>query len=79
MMRNVWFMPAPDALVKWLARNGFRNVRVLDVSTTTVREQRSTQWMRFKSLADFLDPDDPARTIEGLPAPRRGIFLAEAG
>jgi tRNA (mo5U34)-methyltransferase len=78
MMRNVWFIPAPDALVKWLGRNGFRNVRVLDVSTTTVREQRSTQWMRFKSLADFLDPDDPARTIEGLPAPRRGIFLAEA-
>jgi tRNA (mo5U34)-methyltransferase len=78
-MRNVWFIPTPQALVAWLGRCGFGNARVVDVTPTTVREQRSTDWMRFQSLADFLDPEDRARTAEGLAAPRRGIFIAEAG
>jgi tRNA (mo5U34)-methyltransferase len=33
--------------------------------------------MRFHSLADFLDPDDATRTVEGYPAPRRAIVIAE--
>ena len=33
--------------------------------------------MTFHSLAQFLDPDDPGLTIEGLPAPRRAILTAE--
>ncbi|QXP85623.1 tRNA 5-methoxyuridine(34)/uridine 5-oxyacetic acid(34) synthase CmoB [Methylococcus sp. Mc7] len=77
-MRNVWFIPSPPTLSSWLARAGFRRARLIDVSPTTIREQRSTGWMRFQSLADFLDPDDPSRTVEGHPAPRRAIFLAEA-
>jgi len=77
-MRNVWFVPTPNALLTWLGRCGFRGARVLDVTPTTGREQRSTDWMRFQSLADFLDTADPARTVEGLPAPQRGIFIAEA-
>lgn len=77
-MRNVWFIPTTQALVVWLGRCGFRNARVVDVTPTTIDEQRPTDWMRFQSLADFLDPDDPTRTVEGLPAPQRGIFLAEA-
>jgi tRNA (mo5U34)-methyltransferase len=77
-MRNVWFIPTTQALLVWLRRCGFRNARVVDVTPTTVQEQRSTDWMRFQSLADFLDPDDPTRTVEGLPAPQRGIFLADA-
>ncbi|MCP3866620.1 MAG: tRNA 5-methoxyuridine(34)/uridine 5-oxyacetic acid(34) synthase CmoB [Gammaproteobacteria bacterium] len=78
-MRNVWFIPSPDALKGWLTRCGFHRVRVVDVSPTTTSEQRSTDWMRFESLADFLDPDDPTRTIEGYPAPRRAIFVAKSG
>ena len=31
-------------------------VRTVDVTPTTVEEQRSTAWMMFESLADFLDP-----------------------
>lgn len=77
-MRNVWFIPTTQALVVWLGRCGFRNARVVDVTPTRVREQRSTDWMRFQSLSDFLDPDDPTRTVEGLPAPHRGILLADA-
>jgi tRNA (mo5U34)-methyltransferase len=48
------------------------------VSTTSIDEQRSTEWMTFESLADFLDPDDQSKTIEGHPAPVRAVFLAEA-
>lgn len=75
-MRNVWFLPSVPALERWLRRAGFVDVRCVDVSTTTVDEQRSTEWMRFQSLVDFLDPLDPGRTREGLPAPRRAVMLA---
>ena len=76
-MRNVWFIPSVPMLERWLARAGFRNIQCIDVSTTTAEEQRSTEWMRFESLADFLDPADPGRTIEGYPAPRRAIWITE--
>lgn len=75
-MRNVWFIPSCDALQLWLERCGFRDVNIVDVTNTTVVEQRSTPWMEFESLADFLDPDDSSLTIEGHPAPRRALILA---
>jgi tRNA (mo5U34)-methyltransferase len=75
-MRNVWFIPTPSALFGWLERCGYGDARVVDVTPTRFQEQRSTEWMRFQSLADFLDPEDPTRTLEGHPAPRRGIFIA---
>ncbi|GAA3951424.1 tRNA 5-methoxyuridine(34)/uridine 5-oxyacetic acid(34) synthase CmoB [Allohahella marinimesophila] len=77
-MRNVWFIPSPEMLMLWLRRCGLKNVRLCDVSTTTVEEQRATPWMRFQSLRDFLSPDDPTRTIEGYPAPKRAIITATA-
>jgi tRNA (mo5U34)-methyltransferase len=77
-MRNVWFIPSVAMLELWMQRCGFRHVRCVDVTSTTVEEQRSTEWMRFESLADFLDPADSTRTVEGYPAPRRAIVLAEA-
>lgn len=75
-MRNVWFIPSTPELVRWLRRSGFRDIRVVDESLTTVEEQRSTDWMRFESLAQCLDPDDPGQTIEGYPAPRRAVVIA---
>jgi len=77
-MRNVWFLPSCDTLISWLKRCGFKNIRLLDVSTTTVEEQRSTDWMRFHSLKDFLDPENPQLTCEGLPAPKRAIIVANS-
>lgn len=77
-MRNVWFIPTPGMLQIWLSRCGFRKVRTVDVTATTLEEQRSTEWMRFESLADFLDPADKRLTIEGYPAPRRAVVIAEA-
>lgn len=75
-MRNVWFLPSVPALMRWLRRAGFTDVRCVDESLTTTDEQRTTDWMRWQSLPDFLDPDDPTRTIEDLPAPRRAVILA---
>ncbi len=75
-MRNVWFIPSPPTLKQWLERAGFKEVRLLDVSITTFAEQRKTEWMRFESLEDFLDAQNPQWTIEGYPRPRRAIFLA---
>jgi tRNA (mo5U34)-methyltransferase len=74
-MRNVWFLPSVPALELWLRRAGFVDVRCVDVSTTTVEEQRSTDWMRFQSLRDYLDPEDHSKTVEGLPAPRRAVIV----
>lgn len=75
-MGNVWFIPSPALLERWLERCGFRDVRVVDVTPTRVEEQRRTAWMTFQSLADFLDPNDASRTVEGHPAPVRAIAIA---
>jgi len=77
-MRNVWFIPSPDSLLRWLKRCGYRNSRIIDITPTTTREQSATDWMRFESLPDFLDKSDPSKTVEGYPAPVRAVFLAEA-
>ncbi|MDK2777797.1 MAG: tRNA 5-methoxyuridine(34)/uridine 5-oxyacetic acid(34) synthase CmoB [Pseudomonadota bacterium] len=78
MMRNVWFIPTPETLLLWCRRAGLKNARVVDLNQTSLQEQRSTDWMRFNSLADFLDPDDVNRTAEGYPAPLRAVVIAQA-
>jgi len=75
-MGNVWFLPSCDTLLGWLRKLGFPDPQVVDVNVTSTEEQRATDWMTFHSLPDFLDPDDPAKTIEGHPAPRRAIVTA---
>jgi tRNA (mo5U34)-methyltransferase len=75
-MRNVWFIPSCDTLKSWLTRCGFTNIRLIDISKTILAEQRCTEWMQSQSLQDFLQAENPDLTVEGLPAPVRGIFLA---
>jgi tRNA (mo5U34)-methyltransferase len=75
-MGNVWFIPSCDMLALWLEKLGFKNIKLVDVTSTTAEEQRSTDWMQFQSLSDFLDPQDVSKTIEGYPAPKRAIFTA---
>jgi tRNA (mo5U34)-methyltransferase len=75
-MRNVWFLPSRGAMTLWLQRCGFTKIACVDATHTSLEEQRSTAWMYFESLADFLDPDDRSKTIEGHPAPLRAIFTA---
>jgi len=76
-MRNVYFIPSTGALQSWLEKCGFVDVRLADVSVTSCDEQRRTAWMTSESLADFLDPNDASKTIEGYPAPRRALFIAK--
>lgn len=75
-MRNVWFLPSVAMLERLLRRSGFVQVKCIDLTPTSTDEQRSTEWMRFQSLPDFLDPDNPALTIEGYPAPLRATLTA---
>jgi len=77
-MRNVWFLPSCDTLISWLKRCGFKNIRLVDVTVTSIDEQRTTEWMTFNSLKDFLDAENPQLTCEGLPAPKRAIVIANA-
>ncbi len=77
-MRNVWFIPSSQAMMKWLTRCGFRNVELADENYTSFDEQRSTEWMPFHSLKEFLDEHDPSLTVEGYPAPLRAVFIADA-
>ncbi|MDQ8199609.1 tRNA 5-methoxyuridine(34)/uridine 5-oxyacetic acid(34) synthase CmoB [Pelagicoccus enzymogenes] len=77
-MKNVWFIPTVETLVQWVTRCRYRDIQVIDVSTTTTEEQRGTEWMVFESFSDFLDPKDPTKTIEGHPAPKRAVITAKA-
>lgn len=75
-MRNVWMIPSSKTLQIWLAKMGFENVRLVDETATTTAEQRSTDWMRYESLQDFLDQNDNSKTVEGYPAPIRATVVA---
>ena len=78
-MRNVWCLPSTDTLHAWLEQAGFSDIKLVDVTKTTPEEQRATHWIgdNTQSLQDFLDPNDDSLTIEGLPAPKRAIFVCQ--
>ena len=78
-MRNVWCLPSTDTLHSWLQTAGFKNIKLVDVTKTTSEEQRATHWIgdTTQSIKDFLDPNDDNLTIEGLPAPKRAIFICQ--
>lgn len=75
-MNNVWFIPSAQALMLWLRRTGFKDVKLVDLNQTSVSEQRKTDWIEGESLAECLEPENPDLTIEGYPAPLRAIILA---
>ena len=75
-MRNVYFIPSVPTMINWLHKCGFSDVKMVDKSVTSLDEQRKTEWMTSDSLADFLDPNDSSKTIEGYPAPMRAVFIA---
>lgn len=51
MNKNIYFIPSVAALINWLEKIGFRNVRCVDVSTTSLHEQRKTDWLENESLS----------------------------
>lgn len=76
-MRNIHVIPTTTQMIDWLRQVGYVNVRVVDVTPTSLDEQRSTDWMRFESLREALDRCNPSRTVEGHPAPVRAIVIAQ--
>lgn len=78
-MRNVWCLPSLKTLRIWLEEVGFKDIKLADVTQTTPKEQRATHWIgnNTQSLEDFLDANDSNLTIEGLPAPKRAIFVCQ--
>lgn len=76
-MRNVWSIMTVPRILELLEQAGFRNARCVDQNLTSLQEQRRTEWMQYHSLQEFLDPDDRSLTIEGYPAPKRGLFIAD--
>ncbi len=77
-MRNVRALWNPERVLRSLNEAGFRSPRQVNRAITTPDEQRATNWMRFHSLREALDPSDQTRTVEGHPAPVRAIFVATA-
>jgi len=72
-MKNIGVIPSLALLTRWLRETGLVDIQTVDVTRTSVDEQRRTSWMTFESLAEFLDPANPLLTIEGHPAPIRAI------
>jgi tRNA (mo5U34)-methyltransferase len=76
-MRNVWAIPSRHKLLDWVHRAGFSNPRIVSTAKTTVEEQRSTPWMPLHSLAQALEEGNGELTVEGHPAPRRSVVVAQ--
>ena len=76
-MNNVYAIPTVTRLEEWLRTAGYRHVRCVDVTPTTLDEQRPTDWINSESLDAFLDPLRPGLTVEGHPAPVRAVVLAQ--
>ena len=75
-MRNVWLVPTISHVEELLHQCHYQDIKVADINVTSMAEQRSTAWMRYQSLEDFLDPEDSSKTIEGFPAPVRAVIIA---
>ncbi|MFV0439437.1 MAG: tRNA 5-methoxyuridine(34)/uridine 5-oxyacetic acid(34) synthase CmoB [Desulfopila sp.] len=75
---GTYFIPTGRCLVNWLQKTGFVDIELFCAHPMSSAEQRRTDWMRFESYADFIDPGDPTRTAEGYPAPWRVFLLARA-
>jgi len=76
-MRNAWSIMTVNKITTLLEQAGFNKVRCVDQNTTSIDEQRQTEWMQFHSLEQFLNPNDMSKTVEGYPAPKRGLFIAQ--
>ncbi len=68
---GTYFVPTGACLANWISRAGFGETEIFFSHSMSGREQRRTDWMVFESYEDFIDKEDPSRTVEGYPAPVR--------
>ena len=78
-MKNIWFIPTMNCFINWAKKANLVNIEIIANTNLTTDEQRTTKWCPppCKSLKDSLDKNDPSKTIEGHPAPRRFLIKAE--
>ncbi|MEN8190571.1 MAG: tRNA 5-methoxyuridine(34)/uridine 5-oxyacetic acid(34) synthase CmoB [Thermodesulfobacteriota bacterium] len=76
---GTYFVPTGPCLVNWMKRAGFKKVELFCSHPMSEAEQRRTSWMVFESYQDFIDKNDPSRTVEGYPAPLRVYLRGEKG
>ena len=76
-MRNVWLIPSIGTIQRISDQLRFETCNLVDVSITRVDEQRQTQLSPGHSLQDSLNRADLTLTVEGYPAPKRGMFIME--
>lgn len=74
-MRNAWIMPSPYSIERLFNEVGFTNVKLHRFGPLSTEEQRRTKLAPYESLADFLDPTDSSKTIEGHPAPHTAAVV----
>ncbi len=73
---GTYFVPTGSCLQNWLRRAGFSDIELFCQHPMSSIEQRRTDWMQFESYSDFIDPDNPQKTVEGYPAPHRVFIIA---
>ena len=74
--RGFWWLPTLPCLEHWMKRSGFTKVVCFEDLALTGEEQRRSSHAPIDSLDEFLDKDDPTKTVEGYPAPRRFYLSA---
>lgn len=73
---GVWFLPTEKCLTNWIDRCHFAKIKCIFNEELSENEQRRTPWAPHESLREFLDPENPALTVEGFPRPRRIYMVA---
>ncbi len=71
---GTYFVPTGSCLCNWMQKAGFVDVHFFFSHPMSDADQRKTEWMQFESYSDFLNKDNPNKTVEGYPAPCR-VFL----
>jgi tRNA (mo5U34)-methyltransferase len=71
---GTYFVPTGSCLCNWMKKAGFEDIDFFHSHPMSSDEQRQTDWMQFESYTDFIDTNNPQKTVEGYPAPCR-VFL----
>ena len=74
-MRNAWVIPSPSSMEEIFHEVGFTDITLHTFGPLSTTEQRRTPLSPYESLADFLDPSDPSKTVEGHPAPHTAAVV----
>ena len=74
-MPNVRFVHTEKGLEKLIIDNGLEIIYSTDPVMTSIFEQRTTDWMPFKSFESAVLKDNPEITVEGYAAPSRKFVV----